>query len=91
MIEDTQQEARFELAGNGELFDQFLCAFGRLRFWRLWRACDSLSSRPLTVMRLGLPDSLERVLSSTNLIENLFSRVREIGRRVRRWQSGSKL
>jgi putative transposase len=43
----------------------------------------------LTVIRLGLPDSLERVLSSTNLIENLFSRVREIGRRVRRWQSGT--
>ena len=40
----------------------------------------------LTVMRLGLPENLERVLSSTNLIENLFSRVREIGRRVRRWQ-----
>ncbi len=43
----------------------------------------------LTVMRLGLPGNLERVLSSTNLIENLFSRVREIGRRVRRWQSGT--
>ena len=43
----------------------------------------------LTVMRLGLPDKLERVLCSTNLIENLFSRVREIGRRVRRWQSGT--
>jgi putative transposase len=42
----------------------------------------------LTMMRTGLSDSLERVLSSTNLIENLFSRVREIGRRVRRWQSG---
>ncbi|MGH7986140.1 MAG: IS256 family transposase [Candidatus Binataceae bacterium] len=43
----------------------------------------------LTVMRLGLPGNLERVLSSTNLIENLFSRVREIGRRVKRWQSGT--
>ena len=43
----------------------------------------------LTVMRLGLPENLERVLSSTNLIENLFSRVREIGRRVKHWQSGS--
>jgi putative transposase len=43
----------------------------------------------LTVMRLGMPENLERVLSSTNLIENLFSRVREIGRRVRRWQSGT--
>ena len=40
-------------------------------------------------MRLGLPENLERVLSSTNLIENLFSRVREIGRRVRHWQSGT--
>jgi len=43
----------------------------------------------LTVMHLGLPGNLERVLSSTNLIENLFSRVREIGRRVKRWQSGT--
>src|ERR1035437_5243299 len=43
----------------------------------------------LTVTRLGLPANLERVLSSTNLIENLFSRVREIGRRVKRWQSGT--
>jgi len=43
----------------------------------------------LTVMRLGLGENLERVLSSTNLIENLFSRVREIGRRVKRWQSGT--
>ena len=43
----------------------------------------------LAVVRLGLPESLERVLSSTNLIENLFSRVREIGRRVKRWPSGT--
>lgn len=40
-------------------------------------------------MRLGLGENLQRVLSSTNLIENLCSRVREIGRRVKRWQSGS--
>jgi putative transposase len=45
----------------------------------------------LTVMRLDLPESLERVLSSTNLIENLFSRVREIARRVKRWQGGSMI
>src|SRR5271157_2554393 len=43
----------------------------------------------LTVMRLGLPENLERVLSSTNIIENLFSRVRAIGRRVKHWQSGT--
>jgi hypothetical protein len=42
----------------------------------------------LTIMRLELPESLARVLSSTNLIENLFSRVRETARRVRRWQGG---
>jgi len=45
----------------------------------------------LTVMRLDLPESLERVLSSTNLIENLFSRVREIARRVKRWQGGTMI
>ena len=42
----------------------------------------------LTIMRLDLPASLERVLTSTNLIENLFSRVRETARRVKRWQGG---
>jgi len=42
----------------------------------------------LTVMRLDLPESLARVLSSTNLIENLFSRVRDTARRVKRWQGG---
>jgi hypothetical protein len=42
----------------------------------------------LTVMRLDLPESLERVLSSTNLIENLFSRVRDTARRVKRWHGG---
>jgi putative transposase len=45
----------------------------------------------LTVMRLGLPENLERVLSSTNLIENLFSRVRDIARRVKRWQGGTMI
>lgn len=45
----------------------------------------------LTVMRLDLPESLERVLSSTNLIENLFSRVREIARRIKRWQGGTMI
>ena len=45
----------------------------------------------LTVMRLDLPESLERILSSTNLIENLFSRVREIARRVKRWQGGTMI
>ena len=45
----------------------------------------------LTIMRLDLPESLARVLSSTNLIENLFSRVRDMARRVRRWQGGTMI
>jgi putative transposase len=45
----------------------------------------------LTIMRLELPDNLTRVLSSTNLIENLFSRVRDMARRVRRWQGGGMI
>lgn len=40
-------------------------------------------------MRLELRENLERVLPSTNLIENPFSRVREIGCRVRGWQGGT--
>src|SRR5262245_42244139 len=45
----------------------------------------------LTVMRLNLPHSLERVLSSTNLIENLFSGVRNTARRVKRWRGGAMI
>ena len=45
----------------------------------------------LTIMRLDLAESLTRVLSSTNLIENLFSRVRDMARRVRRWQGGGMI
>jgi transposase-like protein len=45
----------------------------------------------LTVMGMHLSQGLERVLSSTNLIENLFSQVREIARRVKRWQGGTMI
>jgi transposase-like protein len=45
----------------------------------------------LTLTRLDLPESLERVLSSTNLIENLFSRVRDLAHRVKRWQGGTMI
>src|SRR5262249_14541585 len=45
----------------------------------------------LTVMRLDLPESLERVLSSTNLIENLLSRVRDTARRVKRRHGGTMI
>lgn len=42
----------------------------------------------LTVMRLGLPKNLARVLSTTNAIENLIGSVRDLGRRVKRWKDG---
>jgi transposase-like protein len=42
----------------------------------------------LTVIRLGLPEQLARALCSTNPIENLFSRVRAIARRVSHWRDG---
>ena len=45
----------------------------------------------MTVRGLRWPQALERVLSSTNLSENLFSRGREIARRVKRWQGGSMI
>lgn len=41
----------------------------------------------LTVMRFGLPSSLERVLSTTNVIENLIGSVRKIAGRVKRWKN----
>lgn len=41
-----------------------------------------------TVNSLGLSASLRRCLSSTNIIENPYSGVRRITRRVSRWQSG---
>ena len=45
----------------------------------------------LTVMRLGLPRGLERVLSCTNAIENLIGSARNLGQRVKRWRGGSMI
>lgn len=40
----------------------------------------------LTVKAMGLPEALERTLSTTNPIENLNGTVRRVGRRVKRWK-----
>ena len=46
----------------------------------------------LTVKRLGLGGSaLERMLSTTNLIENLIGQVRQLSGRVKRWRSGKMI
>jgi transposase-like protein len=42
----------------------------------------------LTVLRLGLPRKLERVLCTTNPVENLIGSVRGLGGRVKRWRDG---
>ncbi|MBA2643258.1 MAG: IS256 family transposase [Actinobacteria bacterium] len=45
----------------------------------------------LTVMALGLPRTLERSFSTTNPIENLNERIRQISKRVKRWRGGSMI
>jgi transposase-like protein len=45
----------------------------------------------LTVMAMKLPRSLERVLSTTNIIENLIGSTRDISARVKRWRDGEMI
>ena len=42
----------------------------------------------LTVKSLGLDEKLERMLSTTNVIENMIGNVRDVSARVKRWRSG---
>ncbi len=41
----------------------------------------------LTVSRLGLPSELRRSLASTNIIESMNSKVRQVCRNVKRWRN----
>jgi hypothetical protein len=41
-----------------------------------------------TLMQLDQPESSARLLWSTNLIDNLFSRAHDTARLVKRWQEG---
>ena len=41
----------------------------------------------LAVLKLGLPDSLRRSLSTTNAVENLMGSIRRVSRNVKRWKS----
>jgi transposase-like protein len=43
----------------------------------------------LTVSRLGLPAELRRSLACTNIIENVMGTVRQVSRKVKRWQSAA--
>jgi len=42
----------------------------------------------LTVLKLGLPSSLQKSLATTNAIENLMGSIRRVSRNVKRWRSG---
>lgn len=42
----------------------------------------------LTVLKLGLPRTLARSLSTTNSIENVLGTVRRISRNIKRWRGG---
>jgi transposase-like protein len=43
----------------------------------------------LTVISFQLPEALERILATTNVIENINSVVRRVQRNVKRWQGGA--
>jgi transposase-like protein len=45
----------------------------------------------LTVMGMRLPRPLERVLSTTNIIENLIGSTRDLSKRVKRWRDGQMI
>ena len=45
----------------------------------------------LTVLDLGLPHTLTRSFSTTNPIENMNDRIRQIARRVKRWRGGEMI
>jgi transposase-like protein len=45
----------------------------------------------LTVKRFDLPSQLERILSTTNAIENLMGSVRHHTRRVKKWKDGQMM
>lgn len=45
----------------------------------------------LTVLELGLSHTLTRSFSTTNSIENMNDRIRQIARRVKRWRGGEMI
>jgi len=45
----------------------------------------------LTIKPWELSEALDRMLSTTNAIENLFSSVRQVSRRVKHWQDGTMI
>lgn len=55
------------------------------------RSLEEGLNETLTLQRLGINEKLSRSLSSTNLIENCYSRVEAHTRRVTRWRDGAMI
>ncbi|MCX7806920.1 MAG: transposase, partial [Planctomycetota bacterium] len=55
------------------------------------RSLEEGLEETLTLHRLGVPEVLRRVLSSTNMIESLFGNVRMLTRDVKRWRGGDMM
>jgi hypothetical protein len=51
---------------------------------------EGLEETP-TVMAMKLPRGLERVMSTTNVIENLIGSTRELSARVKQWRDGEMI
>ncbi len=52
------------------------------------RSLEEGLEETLTVIRLGVTGELRQRLDNTNTIESMFSRVRDVTRRVKRWRDG---
>lgn len=53
------------------------------------RSLDEGLEKTLTLHRLEVPEVLRRSLSTTNVIESIFSRSRDVQHRVKRWRKGA--
>ncbi|VAX42503.1 hypothetical protein MNBD_PLANCTO02-1729 [hydrothermal vent metagenome] len=53
------------------------------------RSLEEGLEETLTVIRLGVTGELRKRLDNTNTIESMFSRVRDITHRVKRWRDGN--
>jgi transposase-like protein len=78
--------------GNFERAKRMLNALARQLERKHPSAATSLREgldETLTVMRFGLPEGLERVLSTTNAIEFVNSRIRKTTHNVTKWNGGT--
>jgi hypothetical protein len=79
---------------NADRAAKALAAFGRLLEKESPSAASSLREgidELLTTKRLGLPDAIERAVSTTNLLESALAQVRGRTRNIKRWRGGAMI